>query len=123
MRVLVDTAIWIDHLRSADTKLVALLGQDRVVTHDHVIGELAIGSIINRRAVLDSLLNLPRAPLADESEVRSLIEIRGLFARGIGYSDAHILASILVHGRLKLWTRDRRLADVAVELGVAHVET
>ena len=122
MRVLVDTAIWIDHLRSADAKLMVLLSQDRVVAHDHVIGEMAVGSIKNRRAVLDSLLDLPRAPLAEEAEVRSLIEIRGLFARGIGYSDAHILASVMIQGGLELWTRDRRLADLALETGVAHVE-
>ena len=122
MRVLIDTAIWIDHLRSADAKLIALLGQARVVTHDHVIGELAMGSIRDRHLVLESLLDLPRAPLAEEAEVRSFIEARRVFARGIGYSDAHILASILIHGSLLLWTRDRRLAEIAGELGVAYSE-
>lgn len=90
MRILVDTAIWIDHMRSADVKLIALLRQARVVTHDHVIGELAMGSMKDRRLVLESLLDLSRAPLAEEAEVRSFIEARGLFARGIGHSDAHI---------------------------------
>jgi hypothetical protein len=120
MRVLVDTAIWIDHLRSTDASLVSLLRQDRVVTHDHVIGELAMGSIKDRRIILDSLLDLPRAPLAEEAEVLSLIEARRLFARGIGYSDAHILASVLLDGGLLLWTRDNRLAAVAGELEIRN---
>ena len=123
MQVLVDTAIWIDHLRSEDAKLVSLLREDRAVSHDHVIGELAMGSLRQRPLFLESLLDLPRAPLAEEAEVRSLIEVRRLFARGIGYSDAHILASVLVRGGLLLWTRDRRLADVARELGIVYVET
>lgn len=123
MRVLVDTAIWIDHLRAKDSRLVSLLRQDRVVSHDHVIGELAMGSLKVRRSVLDSLLDLPRAPLAEEPEVRSFIEARRLFARGIGYSDAHILASVVLGADLLLWTRDRRLAAVADELGVADAAT
>ena len=117
MRLLVDTPIWIDHLRSTDARLVSLLGQDRVVTHDHVVGELAMGSLRDRRNILDSLLDLPRAPLAGEDEVRSFIEARRLFARGIGYTDAHILTSVMLDGGLLLWTRDRRLAAVAAELG------
>jgi predicted nucleic acid-binding protein len=118
MRVLVDTAIWIDHLRSSDARLVSLLREDQVVSHDHVVGELAMGSLRDRRVVLDSMLDLPRAPLAEEAEVRGLIENRQLFARGIGYSDAHILASLVLHGALSLWTRDGRLAAVAGELRI-----
>lgn len=121
MRVLVDTAVWIDHLRSEDAKLVALLRAGQVISHDHIIGEVAMGSIKSRRAVLESLLDLPRAPLAEEAEVRRLIDVRGLFGRGVGYSDSHILASILLHGGLTLWTRDRRLADAANGLGIVHV--
>ena len=75
MRVLVDTAIWIDHLRSTDARLVSLLSEACVVTHDHIIGEVAMGSLKNRRLILDALLDLPRAPLAEEGEVRSLVEL------------------------------------------------
>ena len=74
----------------------------------------------DRHFVLESLLDLPCAPLAEEAEVRNFIEARGLFARGIGYSDAPILASILLHGGLQLWTRDRRLAEIAGELSIAY---
>ncbi len=122
MGVLFYSALWIDMLVWYYWHLVALLRQGRVATHDHIIGEVAMGSVRNRDAVLDSLLDLPRAPLAEEAEVRSFVENRRLVSRGIGYSDAHILASIFLQGGLALWTRDRRLADVARELGVAYAE-
>ena len=79
-----------------------------------------MASLKDRHLLLESLLDLPRAPLAEEAEGRNFIEARGLFARGIGYSDAHILASTLLHGGLQLWTRDRRLAEIAGELSIAY---
>ena len=92
----------------------------RDITHDRVMGELTMASLKDRHLLLESLLDLPRAPLAEEAEGRNFIEARGLFARGIGYSDAHILASTLLHGGLQLWTRDRRLVEIAGELTIAY---
>jgi predicted nucleic acid-binding protein len=120
MRVLADTGVWIDHLRSHNAGLAALLSQDLVVAHDHVIGELAMGSLKDRREFVRSLLDLRRAPLAEESEVRDFVEARRLFARGVGYSDAHLLASLMLDGAMTLWTTDMRLATVAAELGIAY---
>jgi predicted nucleic acid-binding protein len=120
MRVLVDTGVWIDHLRSHNARLAALLSQDLVVAHDHVIGELAMGSLKDRRDLLRSLLDLRRALLAEEAEVRDFVESRHLFARGIGYTDAHLLASLMLDGAMMLWTTDMRLATVAGELGIAY---
>lgn len=120
MRVLVDTGVWIDHLRSHNSHLAALLSQDLVVAHDHVVGELAMGSLKDRGDFLRSLLDLRRAPLAEESEVRDFVEVRRLSARGIGYSDAHLLASLTLDGATTLWTTDRRLATVAGELRIAY---
>lgn len=116
--ILVDTSIWIDHFRTGVPVLVANLMQDQVAMHDHILGELALGSLKNRVSVLGDLANLPRAPLAMEDEVRAMIEARRLYSRGIGYTDAHLLASALLDGSLSIWTKDARLAAVAGELGV-----
>lgn len=118
--VLVDTSVWIDHFRAKGSHLIDLLGAGRVSMHDHVLGELALGSLKNREGTLDDLANLPRALSATEEEVRSFIGSRQLFACGIGYTDAHLLASVVLNGVTELWTTDTRLATVADELGVAY---
>lgn len=120
--VLADTAVWIDHFRARGSHLAALLWNGQATMHAHVIGELALGSLKDRVATLDDLANLPRAPLASEEEVRDFIEARKLFAPGIGYTDAHLLASVMLGGAMKLWTMDARLASVADDLGVAYRE-
>jgi len=118
--ILVDSSIWIDHLRAPDERLGRLLQDDLVVTHPHVIGELALGSLRDRDLMLDLLDQLPQVPLAEDIDVRRMIETRRIHARGIGYSDAHLLASALIDRRAQIWTRDKRLAAVAGELGVAY---
>lgn len=118
--ILADTSVWIDHFRANNSGLVGLLTARRVITHDHVLGELALGSLKNRKTTLEDLANLPRAALATEEEVRAFIEARQLFARGIGYTDAHLLASAALGGDTTIWTRDLRLAEVADELAVAY---
>ena len=117
--ILVDTSIWIDHLRGGDEHLVQLLGQGRVLAHPHLFGELALGNLQNRDAVLGALKELPLAPVATDEEVLQFIEANAVFGRGIGYTDAHLLAAVRLAPCAKIWTRDKRLLAAAVELGVA----
>jgi hypothetical protein len=116
---LVDTSVWVDHLRKGVPALSAALEDGRVATHPFVIGELACGNLANRTEVLSLLEELPKAPAATDAEVLELIERRKLMGRGIGYIDAHLLAAVLLGVDLHLWTRDRRLNAVAQDLGVA----
>jgi predicted nucleic acid-binding protein len=114
---LVDTSVWIDHLRKPEAKLQELLHNDEVVMHHFVRLELALGSIANRERMLADLALLPHAPVAEISELFSLIELRSLCRRGIGITDLHLLASTLLDRSISLWTRDRRLGGIAEELG------
>ncbi len=118
--ILVDTSVWIDHLRAADEHLVSLLNDGRVLTHPMVIGELACGSLPERNEVLSLLARLPRVPVAADDEVLILIERHGLMGRGIGYIDAHLLASAALAETALLWTRDRRLSSVAAGLRLSY---
>lgn len=118
--ILADTSIWIEHFRMKGAHLADLLVAGRVAVHDHVLGELALGSLKDRKATLVDLANLPKAPLASEEEVRTFVEARQLFARGIGYTDAHLLASVVLAGSMQVWTTDKRLLAVATHLGVAY---
>lgn len=114
---LVDTSVWVDHLRGGDAALVALLEQSAVVMHPFVVGELACGSLQDRSAVLGLLRGLPAAVMATDDEVLHCIEHHALHGRGIGYVDAHLLASVLLTPGASLWTRDRRLRQLADGLG------
>ena len=118
MRLLADSSVWMDHLRRRDETLSAALRRGAVVTHPLVIGEIAMGSIKQPAAVLASLMELPEARRADEREVLDLIDRHRLFGTGIGYIDAHLLASALLTPPTRLWTRDRRLHEAAERLGV-----
>jgi predicted nucleic acid-binding protein len=113
--ILVDTSVWVDHLRHGDAKLVSRLTEGQVLIHPFIIGELALGSIRNRNEVLRFLKDLPQAVVASEEETCDFIESHRLFNRGIGYVDAHLLASARLTG-VKLWTHDKRLCDVAIML-------
>ncbi|MFN4184229.1 MAG: type II toxin-antitoxin system VapC family toxin [Hyphomonas sp.] len=121
--ILADSSVWIDHLRKADARLVALLTDGLIQVHPHVIGELALGSIKRRTEFLDMLVALPSSFQASHGEVLSLVEQKQLYARGIGYSDAHLLTSSLLTPGTTLWTRDRRLAEAARELGISAETT
>lgn len=116
--ILVDTSVWIDHLRNPEPKLQDLLQLDEVISHPLVRLELALGSIANREIVLFEVAKLPQAPVADLSELFGLVEIRGLYRRGIGVTDLHLLASALIDRSISIWTRDRRLGQIADELGL-----
>jgi predicted nucleic acid-binding protein len=117
--ILVDTSIWIDFLRAGNDTLAALLRANRVSVHPWIIGELACGNLGNRNEVLELLAALPQLTPASEGEVLHFIERRRLMGRGVGYLDMHLLAASVIHG-VTIWTRDRRLRDVATELGLAY---
>ena len=116
--ILVDTSVWIDHLRHPDEKLQGLLQNDEVGMHPFVQLELALGSIANREQVLADMALLPQAPLAAMDELFGLVELRGLCRKGIGVTDLHLVASALLDKSITIWTRDRRLGEIADELGV-----
>jgi predicted nucleic acid-binding protein len=117
--ILVDTSVWIDHLRADNSALTRLLDAERVIMHPFVIGELALGRMRQREIILAALSDLPAAELATDGEVLGFIEREALFGRGIGYVDAHLLASVRLTAGARLWTRDAKLRDVAEELGLA----
>jgi predicted nucleic acid-binding protein len=119
--ILVDTSIWVDHLRRTDADLVVLLEQDQVLLHPFVIGELALGNLPQRKHVLDSLQDLPLAIEASNPEVFDFINRHALFGLGIGYVDAHLLASARLNG-VMLWTHDKRLHEAARKLGLANAK-
>lgn len=120
--ILVDTSVWIDHLRSGERRLVELLEGGEVTTHPFVLGELACGNLENRRDVLRFLGNLPSAPTATDPEALNFIESCALMGRGIGYVDVHLLASTALDGAARLWTRDKNLDLTGRELGLAFNE-
>jgi predicted nucleic acid-binding protein len=116
--IIVDTSVWIDHLKSSDLVLAGLLGTGRVLAHSFVTGELALGSLRQRRTVLESLRDLPQANVASDDEVMMLIEREQLYGLGIGFVDAHLLAAARLTPGTLLWTRDRRLRQAATRLGL-----
>lgn len=116
--ILVDTSIWIDHLRAGDATLVALLETGRVLAHPYVIGEIALGNLKNRATVISTMNYLPRATVATESEVLRFIDEQPLFGLGIGFIDAHLLAAVRLTPGAALWTRDKRLAAIAERLSL-----
>ena len=118
--ILVDTSVWVDHLRSAEPHLQGLLKAGQVLMHAMVLGEICCGSLPNRRAVLQNLGDLPAIHESDHGEVMSMIEEKSLMSRGIGFIDVHLLCSVVDQGGTHLWTRDGRLQQIAVELGVAY---
>lgn len=116
--ILVDTAVWIDHLHDAESRLVEQLQLDGVGCHPLVIEELALGSIARRKTVLDLLGNLWQFPAARHDEILHLVERRRLWGRGLSAVDAHLLASVSVVAGARLWTRDKRLKIASREVGV-----
>ncbi len=117
--ILVDTSVWIDHFRNGDARLTVLLEQAAVLSHPFVVGELAMGNLRQRDAILTDLRALPQAIVAQDDEVMRFVNQEVLFGMGIGYVDAHLLAATRLTPGAKLWTRDRRLDGVAERLGMA----
>ncbi|ERI14302.1 type II toxin-antitoxin system VapC family toxin [Brucella sp. RRSP16] len=117
--ILADTSIWIDHFRRGDNDLVKIISNDLLLCHPAVIGELALGSLRDRTAVLTFLRAQRESIVATHDEVMTLIERHSVFSMGIGYTDAHLLASVLLDQRTSLWTRDKRLKLAALKAGAA----
>jgi predicted nucleic acid-binding protein len=117
--ILVDASVWINHLRSADERLSALLDRREVLGHPFVTGEVALGYLRRRDTVLGELAELPQAVIAEDAHVLDFINRLPLYGLGIGYVDAHLLAAVRLTPDAKLWTRDRPLQKVAAELGLA----
>lgn len=116
--VLVDTSIWVTHLRHGAIGLEALLHDGRVVCHPFIVGELACGNLQNRSEIISLLQRLPGAIRAEHEEVMQFIENYGLMGKGLGYLDMHLLASARLTG-VPLWTLDKRLNEIAIKLGLA----
>lgn len=120
--ILVDTCIWVNHLRSAYEPMQKLLEAEEVAIHPYVIGELAIGNLKQRSLILTALAQLPQImPVLDE-EVLLFIEKNNLHGRGLSYVDAHLLASARLSSCL-LWTEDKKLKEVAahMKLDAMHI--
>ncbi len=117
--ILVDTNIWADHIDRRDDRILRLLDGDEICTHPHVIGEIAMGNLRDFELVIRFLQNLQQANLAQDTEVISLVKKHKLSGTGIGYMDAHLIASLLLTPNTFLWTRDKRLHKVAERLGRA----
>ncbi|MGI9120377.1 MAG: type II toxin-antitoxin system VapC family toxin [Acidimicrobiales bacterium] len=117
--ILVDTSIWVDHLRNGHARLAQLLGDGTVLGHPWVVGELALGHLSPRHEVLRLLSSLPGATVATPAEVLTFIERHELHGLGIGYVDAQLLASTRLTPGAKLWTRDKRLATASSRLHLA----
>jgi predicted nucleic acid-binding protein len=118
--ILVDTSVWVDHFRRGDAHLVDLLQEGRVAMHPFVVGEIACGSLKDRSTVIALLQSLPRATVAEAEEVLGFVGSHRLHGKGIGYIDAHLLASTALTEGASLWTRDKRLRIAAEALGFSH---
>jgi len=117
--VLIDTAIWVSHLKEGNADLKALLENGEVLCHPFIIGELACGNLKNRDEILSLLEALPQARVAGHDEVMNFIETHELAGTGLGYVDVHLLASALL-SRSALWTTDKSLSAAAQELGIGY---
>jgi predicted nucleic acid-binding protein len=117
--ILVDTTIWVDHLRLGDALLQDLLDKEIVLTHPFVIGELALGSMPQRAATLRLLLRLPAANIAHHGEVMRLVDQQSLHGVGLSYVDVHLLAATRLTPAASLWSRDKSLSAAAEKLSLA----
>ncbi len=111
--ILVDTSVWIEHLRAGNDRLAHLLETEQVVMHPFVLGELALGNFRGGRGVLTILGELPQLTVPDLDEVLHFIEANRLYGRGIGYVDAHLLAAVRITPGTRLWALDRPLKEIA----------
>jgi len=119
--ILADTSVWIDHLRSGDPKLTALLETGAILGHPFVTGEIALGSLRHPARVIADLRRLPQATTASPDEILDVIRRRSLQARGIGYVDAHLIAAVLLTPHTLLWTKDRHLNQAAADLSLLYL--
>jgi predicted nucleic acid-binding protein len=115
--IIADTSVWVDHFRKKDVFFGKLLAARQVSLHPFVLGELSLGNLSERPFALAYLQTLPKPAVASSEEVQKLIEERSIFGTGVGYVDCHLLAASLLNS-MRLWTRDKRLRIIAVEMGI-----
>jgi predicted nucleic acid-binding protein len=116
--ILADTSIWLDHLRGHTPEMVNLLGRGEIAMHPFIVAEIALGSLHNRRQRLAEMGALLEVRVAQLDEVRYMIEAHSLYSKGIGLTDAHLVASCLLTPGTQLWTRDVAMKKVAAALGI-----
>lgn len=116
--ILADTSVWIEHFRSGNHELHKRLSQGQIVIHPFIIAELALGSLKERSRTIALLDLLPHVRVAQLHEIRTLIEARHLYGLGIGLTDAHLIASVLINPPTRLWTKDKQLRKAAEALGI-----
>ena len=117
--VLVDTSVWVRHLRERDPDLERLLNDGQVMCHPIIVGELACGNLKNRREILSLMQLLPQATLAEHEEILQFIELHHLMGRGLGYIDVHLAASSLLTA-VPLWSYDKKLSEATEMLGIRY---
>ena len=117
--ILADTSVWIDHLRAGNPRMRRLLDSEQVIMHPMIVAELGLGSLHQRAKTLAELDGLLEVKVAQLSEVRRMIEVHRLYTKGIGLTDAHLVASCLITPGTQLWTRDTALKGVAKTVGIA----
>jgi predicted nucleic acid-binding protein len=118
--ILVDTSVWVQHIHREVAALSALLEAGEILMHPFVVGELALGNLKNRNAVLTDFRLLPQAVVASHDEVLEFVEQSRLFGKGIGYVDSHLLAAARLSAEARLWTFDKQLDAAATQLGLAY---
>jgi predicted nucleic acid-binding protein len=116
--ILADTAIWIAHFRADEPEMRAQLSRGNVAMHPFIVAELALGSLRDRERTLAMLERMPQVRVAQLSEVRRMVEAHSLYSKGIGLTDAHLIASALITPFTQLWTRDKRLQSIAEALHI-----
>ena len=118
--ILVDTSVWIEYFRKGDETLESLLDEGQVLMHPYVMGELACGALESRERILRDFTDMPQLGKATDEEVLYYIEHHQLMGSGVGYLDAHLLASVHLAENVRLWTRDKKLSVIADQLSVLH---
>ncbi|MGA7080004.1 MAG: type II toxin-antitoxin system VapC family toxin [Terriglobales bacterium] len=116
--ILADTSVWIDHFRSGNQELHKQLKRGQITIHPCIIAELALGTLKARSRTLALLDLLPQVRVAQLNEIRTLIEARRLYGLGIGLTDTHLIASVLINPPTLLWTRDKQLRKAAESLSI-----
>jgi predicted nucleic acid-binding protein len=116
--ILADTSVWVDHFRRGNTALSQQLRVSNISIHPFIVTELLLGSLPDRQRTIASLDQLPMVKVAQMGEVRRMIEAHSLFQRGIGFVDAHLIASTFITPHTVLWSHDKVLRDVAEARGL-----
>ena len=117
--VLVDTSVWVSHLRDGSVGLENLLNDGEVLCHPFIVGELACGNLKNRDQILIYLQSLPMTTLAEDGEVLKFIENHQLMGKGLGYIDVHLVAAAVLTD-VPLWTFDKILDKITKKIGINY---